>query len=129
MKPKNIITRMMNKIIEKWKPTGLLDDISTKGDDMLLVSMGLEYMASKLIEEHENLHEQLMQLALPMVVRMYKRDRELVREISSPILWKRMKEVFNELDLPEPVGYLASDMSKINAEVFDEKLYKRLKKN
>lgn len=46
---------------------------------------------------------------------------------ASPILWKRMKEVFNELDLPEPVGYLASDMTKLNAEVFDKKLYKRLK--
>ncbi len=120
---------IQREIIEKWKPSGLLYDISTQSDDMLLIAISLEYITFKLIEEHETLDEQLIQLAAPMVVRMYKRDRELLRIIALPVLWQRMKEVFSELDLPEPVGYLASDMSRLNAEVFDKKLYKRLKKN
>lgn len=115
-------------IVTKWLPTGLLEGMDKRSDDILLVAMNLEYVASKLVSNHEDLDDQFLELALPMVTRMYKKDPELIQKIPFTVFWIKMQRVFDELDLTEPQGYLASKMSKINSEIFAKRLYKQLKK-
>lgn len=115
---------MSKETIGKWRPSGLLDNIEE--EDLELVILNMEYIASKLVTNENDLDAQMITLAIPMIIRLHNLDSNITRTLSPPIIWSKMKKVFNDLELSEPVGYLASDLELKNMETFTEKLYDEL---